>query len=142
MRFVTRCLLFFFCKQKTAYELRISDWSSDVCSSGLLQIDGRNLGIRRSRRRRNGRRRSGQGRDLLRLGSSLGLGSEPRLFGRLGFGREPRFFGSLGLGSKPRFFGHLGLGGKPCLFKIGSASCRERVCQYVSISLVAGCLKK
>src|SRR3546814_8126573 len=24
------------CKQKTAYELRISDWSSDVCSSGLL----------------------------------------------------------------------------------------------------------
>src|SRR3546814_2817527 len=28
-------LLFFFFKQKTAYELRISDWSSDVCSSDL-----------------------------------------------------------------------------------------------------------
>src|SRR3546814_4024408 len=28
------CLLFFF-KQKTAYEMRISDWSSDVCSSDL-----------------------------------------------------------------------------------------------------------
>src|SRR3546814_1133431 len=28
------CLFFFF-KQKTAYELRISDWSSDVCSSDL-----------------------------------------------------------------------------------------------------------
>src|SRR3546814_3775974 len=27
--------LFFFCKQKTAYEMRISDWSSDVCSSDL-----------------------------------------------------------------------------------------------------------
>src|SRR3546814_13665599 len=27
---------FLFCKQKTAYELRISDWSSDVCSSDLL----------------------------------------------------------------------------------------------------------
>src|SRR3546814_6576980 len=27
---------FFFFKQKTAYELRISDWSSDVCSSDLL----------------------------------------------------------------------------------------------------------
>src|SRR3546814_20408233 len=27
--------LFFFFKQKTAYELRISDWSSDVCSSDL-----------------------------------------------------------------------------------------------------------
>src|SRR3546814_2083695 len=28
--------LFFFCKQKTAYEMRISDWSSDVCSSDLV----------------------------------------------------------------------------------------------------------
>src|SRR3546814_14110894 len=28
--------LFFFVKQKTAYEMRISDWSSDVCSSDLL----------------------------------------------------------------------------------------------------------
>src|SRR3546814_2779796 len=28
-------LYFFFFKQKTAYELRISDWSSDVCSSDL-----------------------------------------------------------------------------------------------------------
>src|SRR3546814_6505124 len=34
-------LLFFFIKQKTAYEMRISDWSSDVCSSDLcgMQID-------------------------------------------------------------------------------------------------------
>src|SRR3546814_6580340 len=31
-----RCVVFIFCvKQKTAYELRISDWSSDVCSSDL-----------------------------------------------------------------------------------------------------------
>src|SRR3546814_15448017 len=29
---------FFFVKQKTAYEMRISDWSSDVCSSDLHQI--------------------------------------------------------------------------------------------------------
>src|SRR3546814_5304177 len=29
-------LFFFFFKQKTAYEMRISDWSSDVCSSDLL----------------------------------------------------------------------------------------------------------
>src|SRR3546814_4918503 len=28
-------MFFFFCKQKTAYEMRISDWSSDVCSSDL-----------------------------------------------------------------------------------------------------------
>src|SRR3546814_16900864 len=41
--FTVRCVLlcgficcFFFFKQKTAYEMRISDWSSDVCSSDLL----------------------------------------------------------------------------------------------------------
>src|SRR3546814_2970060 len=31
----TSGVLFFFFKQKTAYEMRISDWSSDVCSSDL-----------------------------------------------------------------------------------------------------------
>src|SRR3546814_3391683 len=30
----------FFFKQKTAYEMRISDWSSDVCSSDLLRAAG------------------------------------------------------------------------------------------------------
>src|SRR3546814_3102887 len=29
---------FFFFKQKTAYEMRISDWSSDVCSSDLFTV--------------------------------------------------------------------------------------------------------
>src|SRR3546814_14822346 len=37
-----RCFLhygfFFFFKQKTAYEMRISDWSSDVCSSDLMAL--------------------------------------------------------------------------------------------------------
>src|SRR3546814_2694654 len=32
--FLVFCVFFF--KQKTAYEMRISDWSSDVCSSDLL----------------------------------------------------------------------------------------------------------
>src|SRR3546814_7601694 len=32
-------VLFFFFKQKTAYEMRISDWSSDVCSSDLMPAD-------------------------------------------------------------------------------------------------------
>src|SRR3546814_7787621 len=32
------CVGFFFFKQKTAYEMRISDWSSDVCSSDLAVI--------------------------------------------------------------------------------------------------------
>src|SRR3546814_8936911 len=30
-------IVFFFFKQKTAYEMRISDWSSDVCSSDLIK---------------------------------------------------------------------------------------------------------
>src|SRR3546814_6890816 len=33
-------MFFFFFKQKTAYEMRISDWSSDVCSSDLAQCNG------------------------------------------------------------------------------------------------------
>src|SRR3546814_9295260 len=33
--------MFFFFKQKTAYEMRISDWSSDVCSSDLWRIGTR-----------------------------------------------------------------------------------------------------
>src|SRR3546814_1852081 len=46
-----RCqyLFFVFFKQKTAYEMRISDWSSDVCSSDLLdtpQIVHQYLGVK------------------------------------------------------------------------------------------------
>src|SRR3546814_910926 len=37
-------LYFFFFKQKTAYEMRISDWSSDVCSSDLIQNFTENRG--------------------------------------------------------------------------------------------------
>src|SRR3546814_15411261 len=44
-------ILFFFFKQKTAYEMRISDWSSDVCSSDLqvmavptIFLNGENFG--------------------------------------------------------------------------------------------------
>src|SRR3546814_329684 len=36
--FYVICVIFFF-KQKTAYEMRISDWSSDVCSSDLAAAD-------------------------------------------------------------------------------------------------------
>src|SRR3546814_1848233 len=37
-------LFFFFFKQKTAYEMRISDWSSDVCSSDLIAARRADLG--------------------------------------------------------------------------------------------------
>src|SRR3546814_4598568 len=36
--FILLIVFFFFFKQKTAYEMRISDWSSDVCSSDLLLL--------------------------------------------------------------------------------------------------------
>src|SRR3546814_16818325 len=68
----------FFFKQKTAYEMRISDWSSDVCSSDLAPSLRRNRHSRaacgaargprdtircaRSRRRRDGRRRRSEER--------------------------------------------------------------------------------
>src|SRR3546814_15145693 len=38
--------IFFFFKQKTAYEMRISDWSSDVCSSDLAPLFLREEGFR------------------------------------------------------------------------------------------------
>src|SRR3546814_10247300 len=56
-------MYFCFFKQKTAYEMRISDWSSDVCSSDLLQIlaqpqmgiSGKNGGAGPYRRERRGK---------------------------------------------------------------------------------------
>src|SRR3546814_2665804 len=36
--FILVVLFFLFFKQKTAYEMRISDWSSDVCSSDLFAL--------------------------------------------------------------------------------------------------------
>src|SRR3546814_6426202 len=38
-------VFFFFFKQKTAYEMRISDWSSDVCSSDLRPGEGAVEGV-------------------------------------------------------------------------------------------------
>src|SRR3546814_5610286 len=38
VHYSTHFCYFFFFKQKTAYDMRISDWSSDVCSSDLATI--------------------------------------------------------------------------------------------------------
>src|SRR3546814_7417971 len=54
------CFIFFFFKQKTAYEMRISDWSSDVCSSDL-----RRCSILRERA--SGRRKAVAGKDRAAL---------------------------------------------------------------------------
>src|SRR3546814_3366678 len=50
--YVHICTTFFFFKQKTAYEMRISDWSSDVCSSDLHR---RRADLVRTARRERGR---------------------------------------------------------------------------------------
>src|SRR3546814_5749408 len=65
--------LFFFFKQKTAYEMRISDWSSDVCSSDLhgARPVGRGAGHRLQRRFR--RRRADPGRRRLPVSERLTL---------------------------------------------------------------------
>src|SRR3546814_7895759 len=101
----------FFFKQKTAYEMRISDWSSDVCSSDLLHHDLEAIGsygliIAGVVPRREGILTPAVGGDdvgeLARL-QSLGA-LEHQMLEKV---REPRFA------------------------EIGRASCRERVCQYV-----------
>src|SRR3546814_6091462 len=48
---IVACFFFFF-KQKTAYEMRISDWSSDVCSSDLPHTLGGGYHVERRRAQR------------------------------------------------------------------------------------------
>src|SRR3546814_12282357 len=48
------CFSFFFFKQKTAYEMRISDWSSDVCSSDLVHDTVGRRGVEARTDRRHG----------------------------------------------------------------------------------------
>src|SRR3546814_5854110 len=52
------CFCFFFFKQKTAYELLISDWSSDVCSSDLTRPSCQRVCRRALRRVRRAHQRS------------------------------------------------------------------------------------
>src|SRR3546814_7098734 len=67
---VSFCVFFFFFKQKTAYEMRISDWSSDVCSSDLMPArhgTHRLLSLRQARPHLHRRSRQGVALPLLRL---------------------------------------------------------------------------
>src|SRR3546814_7983589 len=98
------CVFFF--KQKTAYEMRISDWSSDVCSSDLLHSVSERF------------RELGKSADEFSLpmsrediASYLGMVIETvsRTFSRF------------------QDDGIISVRGR----QIGRASCRERVCQYV-----------
>src|SRR3546814_10698540 len=94
--------VFFFFKQKTAYEMRISDWSSDVCSSDLAILQSLSHGFMTAlffaligmiyERTHT--------RDIMKLGGLL---------------KVIPFISAIYI-----------IAGK-----IGRASCRERVCQYV-----------
>src|SRR3546814_3666728 len=82
-------LFFFFFKQKTAYEMRISDWSSDVCSSDLPSAAGARRAIVGEACHRCARR--GEIPDpRLRLAEirRTGADGEGRAWGRISGGRS------------------------------------------------------
>src|SRR3546814_5278097 len=101
-------LCFFFFKQKTAYEMRISDWSSDVCSSDLNAA-----GLAETARlvEADGARAS-----LHRLDLSDIPATEAWF----------RAHGDVDI-----LHNNAGVVSGLPQFQIGRASCRERVCQYV-----------
>src|SRR3546814_10123307 len=105
------CGFFFFYKQKTAYELRISDWSSDVCSSDLA--DARRLGLL------GAKKLAPRGRVEEEIAHrdrrSDGRSMRPGRRRDVAFGLDDA---ALGLRRGARN-------------EIGRASCRERVCQFV-----------
>src|SRR3546814_11898534 len=97
--------------------MRISDWSSDVCSSDLHGPDGQPYDDLAEMSRR-----------AIAAAEVTGIGITqlPVLYGYGGFGAQKA-------GEGQRRF----LNDPSRLLQIGRASCRERVCQYVSISVVA-----
>src|SRR3546814_5681900 len=97
------CLyVYFFFKQKTAYELRISDWSSDVCSSDLSISDN---ALTRSYKVDG---------NMFSMNSPTGESYSAKMDG-----------------SEAPYNGDPGTTTVSVKKQIGRASCRERVCQYV-----------
>src|SRR3546814_2104117 len=98
-------LFVFFFKQKTAYEMRISDWSSDVCSSDLLtgreDADHHMAAVRRPE-------------VVAERAEDVVAVTGPLVAVHLGFREVAQVSG-----------------GRQRHVQIGRASCRERVCQYV-----------
>src|SRR3546814_3354035 len=111
-------MIFFFLKQNAAYEMRISDWSSDVCSSDLPLDEGVGAEIERGRAAEH----------LVVLGDDrLGHADEAIDVGGVVLAVDREAEGViLVVGA-----GHLPLAQREIGKQIGRASCRERVCQYV-----------
>src|SRR3546814_3208527 len=107
--------MFFFFKQKTAYEMRISDWSSDVCSSDLVICQ------------------SQEPETLYEYGGSMLAASNVQhaiftdYYTTLSYAYQAD-----GLEKLPSLDdGDAVLNSVEVAEEIGRASCRERVCQYV-----------
>src|SRR3546814_1830066 len=100
---ITMC---FFFKQKTAYEMRISDWSSDVCSSDLPR-QGHDVAVGETVRIA---RRPGDGGLIKAAAAEIVAPVAERAC------EQPILPPDRGDGRNA---------------EIGRASCRERVCQYV-----------
>src|SRR3546814_4910415 len=100
--FVVFCFFFFFFKQKPAYEMRISDWSSDVCSSDLNTGRVYTVAVSSLPSAR------GDGQPVT---SMMEVESGSRITHMIAGAAQQRYV----LGTQ----------------EIGRASCRERVCQYV-----------
>src|SRR3546814_9914754 len=100
----------FFFKQKTAYEMRISDWSSDVCSSDLsLKVVMLEQNYRSTSR-------------ILKCANIL-IANNPHVF-------EKQLWSEMGHGDEIRVIRTRNEDAE-CEREIGRASGRESVCQYV-----------
>src|SRR3546814_12543232 len=127
--------------------MRISDWSSDVCSSDLVlcrQADAalEAEGLRKSR----ALHRAGEevARHLVERPERFDLShrdrQRPRTIGEIDIGQFDRIVREIGLDAIGKAAGNLAVDAQ--INEIGRASCRERVCPYVEIAVVAGSLNK
>src|SRR3546814_17636281 len=80
------CIVVFLFKQKTAYEMRISDWSSDVCSSDLAPPSARQASV--IARRRSGVSKAGFDQRKLWLDERPGVSSRAPPGARAARGRR------------------------------------------------------
>src|SRR3546814_13802262 len=80
-------LFFFFFKQKTAYEMRISDWSSDVCSSDLQPVLRRLAVLAHHDDRRLDRREHRQ--HQVEEDGGIGVEGQPQMLERLRIDEHP-----------------------------------------------------
>src|SRR3546814_3248727 len=108
-------MCFFFFKQKTAYEMRISDWSSDVCSSDLAQAVSAALA---------------KGEEAGCPVVAAVIGATGELAALLRASGAP-FPSSQIAKDKANTAASFRAPTTDVYEKIGRASCRERVCQYV-----------